>query len=413
MKYIISPPQKPVQDTIYLPSSKSISNRMLIINALEGGRAVLKHLSVSDDTRLLQKALTESGGVKDVGHAGTAMRFLTAYYATRPGEIILTGSERMKQRPMGPLIHALRQLGATIDCMEQEGYPPLKITGGHAKGGKISIEGGMSSQFISALMMVAPALEGGLTLTLTGRVVSESYILMTLALMKMAGVEATYDGQQVRIPEQHYVLKEFTVESDWSAASYWYQVAALLPGTRLFLPHLVEESLQGDACLMDIFGSLGVSTSTEREGVSLYSRPATSAGRLELDFIGAPDLVQTCVATCCGRGIPFMFTGTSTLLVKETDRIAALKTEMGKLGFILESGQDGGFISWDGTRRNRVSDPVIQTYHDHRMAMALAPMAIPLGPIAVEDPEVVTKSYPDYWKDLKKVGFRIKKASQD
>jgi 3-phosphoshikimate 1-carboxyvinyltransferase len=410
MKYVISPPLKPVQDTIYIPSSKSISNRMLIINALSGSKASLHHLSDSDDTRLLQRALSDDSPVRDVGHAGTAMRFLTAYYAVYPGELILTGSERMKQRPIGPLVNALRQLGASIEWMEREGYPPMRITGGLTRGGEIEIEGGISSQFISALMMVAPALEGGMQLTLTGRVVSEAYIHMTLALMQKAGVMAEYDGRVIRIPRKDYHLEAFTVESDWSAASYWYEIVALLQGSKVILPHLYKKSIQGDSGLSGIFSHLGVSTLFKEEGVELQSYPVGDRGPLGIDFLETPDLVQTCVAACCAKGIPFRFTGTSTLLVKETNRIEALKTEMGKLGYILTSGGGGEWIAWDGARSQGVEEPVVLTYHDHRMAMALAPLAITHGQITVDDPGVVTKSYPGYWDDLRKAGFSIQEA---
>ena len=378
---------------------------MLIINALAGKPAVLQHLSDSDDTVLMQRALTEDSVVKDVGHAGTAMRFLTAYFALQPGTVVLTGSERMKQRPLTPLIGALVRLGTGIECLEKEGYPPVKITGGITRGGEIEIDGGISSQFISALMMVAPRLGGGLKLMLTGKVVSETYIHMTIALMREAGVTVEYDGRRIVIPEQDYRLDDYTVEADWSAASYWYQITALLPGSVVVLPDLYENSIQGDAILEKIFKGLGVSTRFIRGNIELLSRQVTGPDRLDIDFLGSPDLVQTCAVTCCARGIPFRFTGTSTLLVKETDRIAALKDELGRLGYVLHSAKDGAWIAWDGSRRAPETHPVIRTYHDHRMAMAFAPMAIPHGPITIEDPDVVTKSYPGYWNDLKKAGF--------
>lgn len=410
MKYVISPPEKAVQDTIYLPSSKSISNRILVINALSGNRARLSHISDSDDTRLMQQALASDSTIKDVGHAGTAMRFLTAYFSVQPGSVIMTGSERMKQRPMLPLIQAIRKLGAGIECLEKEGYPPMKITGGEARGGEIEIEGGISSQFISALIMIAPGLEGGLKLTLTGRIVSETYIRMTLALMREAGVEAGFDGRIITIPQGEYKLEGYKIESDWSAASYWYQVAALLPGSEVNLPLLQQGSIQGDACLADFFYPLGVTTEFREGGIELRSSPPISREFVEIDFLGAPDLVQTCAVTCCALDMPFHFTGTSTLMVKETDRIAALKEELGKVGFTIRSGQEGESISWDGSRHAPEKDPVIKTYHDHRMAMAFAPLAIQLGEITIEDPDVVTKSYPEYWNDLKKAGFSIRTA---
>jgi 3-phosphoshikimate 1-carboxyvinyltransferase len=407
MNNVISPPKKPVQDTIYLPSSKSISNRVLIISALEGKSGSLDRLSESDDTRVLQEALDSGPGVKDVGHAGTAMRFLTAYCTLEPGRIILTGSDRMKQRPLYPLIGALRELGAKIECLEKEGYPPVRITGGLIKGGAIDIDGGISSQFISALMMLGPRLKGGLKLSLSGQVVSETYIRMTLALMKDAGVMVSFDGRQITVPEMDYHLGDFTVEADWSSASYWYQIAALLPGSILKLPHLQKGSVQGDSVLAGIFSHLGVTTRFGDDGIELRSAKGHATRRLDCDFIGSPDLVQTCAVTCCALHIPFRFTGTSTLLIKETDRIAALQSELGKLGYILSSGPRGEWISWDGSLKTPLARPVIQTYHDHRMAMAFAPLSIATGRIAINDPDVVTKSYPGYWSDLEKAGFGI------
>ena len=380
---------------------------MLIINALSGAKTRLNNLSESDDTAVLKHALNEKAGVMDVGHAGTAMRFLTAYLATTSGEVLLTGSQRMKERPIGPLVDALRQLGAKIEYEETEGCPPLKISGGSIRGGALNIEAGISSQFISALMMIGPVLEGGLEITLKGEVVSSTYIGMTLALMNQCGASATFDGRQILVPPGSYGMKEFTVESDWSGASYWYQVAAMLPGSGIELPHLTDNSLQGDAALTFLFEPLGVRSNFRVGGVFLDSEQKSQQTKMEYDFTGCPDLVQTCVVTLCSMGVPFLFTGTRTLRVKETDRIMALETELKKVGFILDSDREGAWIRWDGKRCEPESDPVIKTYHDHRMAMSFAPLAIALGSITIDDPEVVTKSYPGYWKDLEKAGFRI------
>ncbi len=380
---------------------------MLIIRSLAGSHAKLDNLSESDDTNVLRKALEAKSTIKDVGHAGTAMRFLTALLSTRPEEVVLTGSDRMKQRPIGPLVTALRQLGAQIEYMEKEGCPPLKISGENITGGNIDIEGGISSQFISALMMVGPLLEGGLRMNLTGSVVSSTYIMMTMNLMKQCGVGVSFDGRQIIVPRQPYSVDRFMVESDWSGASYWYQVAALLPGSGIALPKLAEESLQGDVVLVHLFELLGVESRFSEDGVTLYSDNIEIPGKVEYDFTGCPDLVQTCAVTLCALGVPFLFAGTQTLLVKETDRIAALRTELQKVGFVLDSDNSGEWISWDGTSCDPLKDPVIHTYHDHRMAMAFAPLAIPFGSIIIEDPMVVTKSYPGYWTDLEKAGFGI------
>jgi len=407
MKNVISAPLNAVLGTIHIPSSKSISNRMLIIRALAGSSVPLQNISESDDTVVLSKALDNHEAVKDVGHAGTAMRFLAAYLTTQPGEVILTGSQRMKQRPIGPLVDALKQVGARIKYMENEGCPPLRISGGALTGGSLEIEAGISSQFISALMMIGPVLEGGLTIELKGRVVSASYIEMTLALMNQCGAGASFDGKRITVPQGTYTVEDFRVESDWSGASYWFQVAALLPGSEITLPYLGGNSLQGDAALIQIFDALGVHSTFIEEGLLLRSRKITLPEYFEYDFTACPDLAQTLAVTLCALGVPYRFIGTITLRVKETDRIAALQTELKRVGFLLTADPKGEWLEWDGARCDPQSDTVIETYHDHRMAMAFAPLAIPLGQVVIEDPEVVSKSYPGYWEDLEKAGFRI------
>jgi 3-phosphoshikimate 1-carboxyvinyltransferase len=410
MKNIISAPLKAVKDTIFLPSSKSISNRMLIIRALAHSGAPLYNLSKSDDTVVLRKALDTESDIKDIGHAGTAMRFLTAYLSAQPGRRILTGSPRMKQRPVGPLVDALKQLGAQIEYLETRGCPPLRITGGEMAGGLIEIEAGISSQFISALMMIGPVLKGGLTILLKGPVVSATYIEMTLSLMNRCGSGARFDGKRIIVPQGTYSLDDFRVESDWSSASYWYQVAAMLPGSEILLPGLTRESLQGDSVLVELFASLGVNSNFDDQGLLICSSKVKAPEHSVYDFTSCPDLVQTFAVTCCSLGIPFRFTGTRTLRVKETDRIAALGNELRKVGFVLMDDPDGEWMAWDGTLCKAEQDPLFATYHDHRMAMAFAPLAIKLGMAQIDDPGVVSKSYPGYWKDLEKAGFGITPA---
>ena len=380
---------------------------MLIMDALAPGKCEIENLSRSDDTRLLQMALAGRSRVRDIGHAGTAMRFLTAYFAIQDDKVVLTGSDRMKERPMGPLVKALKELGASVHYMEKEGFPPLEIEGGLKKGGHITLDGGISSQFISALMMIGPVLRGGLKITLTGDVVSSTYIHMTLSLMTRGGIEAAFDGREVMVREGRYHFGRFRVESDWSGASYWYQVAALCPGSVIRLPDLERDSLQGDAILVSLYNSLGVETRFAEDAVILHSGKPFTVDHFTADFAGFPDLVQTCAATLCAMGIPFSFSGTRTLKVKETDRITALQSELGKLGFRIEADMHGNRISWDGTRCQPEEGAVIETYHDHRMAMAFAPLAIPLGRVTVNDPGVVTKSYPGFWTDLEKAGFTV------
>jgi 3-phosphoshikimate 1-carboxyvinyltransferase len=410
MKNVISAPQDEVRGAIRIPSSKSISNRMLIIRSLAGSGTPLRNLSESDDTMVLSEALEKEGDVIDVGHAGTSMRFLAAYLCTRPGEFILTGSQRMKQRPIGPLVDALKQAGAHIEYLENEGYPPLRIRGGAMRGGDIEIDAGISSQFISAMMMIGPVLEGGLSIRLRGDVVSSTYIEMTLSLMNNCGAGASFDGSRIKVPQGPYALKDFMVESDWSGASYWFQVAALLPGSEIFLPRLAYLSLQGDSALVRIFEALGVQSGFNEEGLMIRSRETDLPGRFEYDFKACPDLVQTLAVSLCALGVPFRFSGTITLRVKETDRIAALLTELKRVGFVLRADSGGQWLEWDGSRCEPESDPLIKTYHDHRMAMAFAPLAIKLGKIAIADPGVVSKSYPGFWSDLEKAGFGITRA---
>jgi len=378
---------------------------MLIIRALAGSVADLHNLSDSDDTRVLEKALEENSLVKDVGHAGTSLRFLTAYLSTQAGEFELTGSDRMKQRPVGPLVDALKQLGAHIEYLENKACPPLKIVGGGLRGGTIEIDAGISSQFISSLMMIGPGIAGGLHIRLRGEVVSATYIKMTLALMNRSGAQARFEGNEIFIPETMYSVDEFEVESDWSGASYWFQIAALFPGSEILLPNLSRESLQGDSILTELFSSLGVISHFSKLGLLIRSSKVELPKRFDYDFTLCPDLVQTCAVTLCALGIPFRFTGTRTLRVKETDRIAALGSELNKVGFLLQDDPAGEWLAWDGTRCEPEKNPHIATYHDHRMAMAFAPLAISMGSIAIEDPGVVSKSYPGFWNDLEKAGF--------
>jgi len=378
---------------------------MLIIGSLAGSVTSLENLSESDDTQVLSHALEEEGDIIDIGHAGTSMRFLTAYLSTQSRQLTLTGSQRMKQRPIGPLVDALKQVGAHIEYLEKEACPPLRIHGGAIRGGSIEIDAGISSQFISALMMIGPVLEGGLTLELKGDVVSATYIEMTLSLMNKCGAGASFDGRSIRIPQGDYTLEKFRVESDWSGASYWFQVAALLPGSEIYLHNLSPDSLQGDSALVRIFSTLGVHSTFDTDGLWLKTPKTDLPDRFEYDFTGCPDLVQTLAVSLCALNIPFRFTGTTTLRVKETDRIAALQSELKRVGYVLSSDSRGEWLEWNGKRCDPETDPVIQTYHDHRMAMAFAPLAISLGKIAIEDPGVVSKSYPGYWKDLEKAGF--------
>lgn len=401
---------KYVKGKVILPSSKSISNRVLVINALSGNRGMLpENVSDCDDTRVMIKWLDGCDETVDVGAAGTAMRFSTALLAVSEGYRVITGSERMKQRPIALLVDALRGLGAEIEYVGNEGYPPLRIKGNPTmKGGCVSLSGGVSSQYISALLMIAPMMEEGLTLTLTGDVVSRPYIDMTIGLMRDFGAKVMWmDDNVVRVEPRVYSKRDFFVESDWSACSYWYEMVALGDGDVL-LPGLFKDSFQGDSRVAELFSMLGVATEyVEGEGmgacVHIY-RTGDVCGRLDLDLVEQPDLAQTLVVCCCMMGVPFRFTGLQSLKIKETDRINALRTEMRKLGYVVGEENDS-VLYWDGERCEADTEPVIDTYDDHRMAMAFAPCALKLGEIRINDPHVVSKSYPGYWEDLRSVGF--------
>jgi 3-phosphoshikimate 1-carboxyvinyltransferase len=387
--YTVYPPLN-LRVSVQLPASKSISNRVLILNALSKSPYPVENLSESDDTRVLFQALTSGATNLDIGAAGTSMRFLTAYLSQLPGEYTLTGTERMKNRPIRILVEALRQLGAEIEYMEKESYPPLHIKGKKLDGGNIRLDGSVSSQYISALMMIAPYLTNGLTLHLEGDIISQPYIRMTIRLMELFGVGTQWDGQTIRIEPQACLPVPFRVESDWSAASYWYEIRALFPGDSFVeLLGLEENSPQGDAKV-----------------AGLFERLSTVAGRFDYHFVNEPDLAQTFVVTCCLLDIPFRFTGLQSLRIKETDRIFALQTEMKKLGYLIRSESDDT-LEWKGEKCLPDDDPVIATYDDHRMAMAFAPVCLRTGKIRISNPDVVSKSYPRYWQDLMKAGFKI------
>ncbi|WP_455638303.1 3-phosphoshikimate 1-carboxyvinyltransferase [Parabacteroides sp.] len=407
MKYLVTAPDDHIRASIQLPASKSISNRALILNALSYSPYPIQNIAQCDDTDVMVKALNSNSCDFDIKAAGTAMRFLTAFLSKIVGEWTITGTERMKNRPIKLLVDALNSLGARIEYIEKEGYPPLRIFGSALQGGEISLAGGVSSQYISALLMIAPLMENGLTLHLEGNIISRPYINLTLQLMEQFGVKATWKGQTIRILPQEYQPIRFTVESDWSAASYWYSMMALSKNADIELLGLFKNSLQGDAAGAKLFAQLGVGTVFTNRGVQLKHN-GNVAKKLIYDFVNEPDLAQTFVVTCVLLNIPFRFTGLQSLKIKETDRIEALKTELRKLGYLLTDSNDS-ILEWNGERCEPDTDPVIATYEDHRMAMAFAPAALvlPQG-IQIADPGVVTKSYPGYWDDLQKAGFTVK-----
>ena len=409
MIYQVSTDIKEINGTINLPASKSISNRALIINALSYSPYPIQNLSDSDDTKVLTAALFSNSNKFDIGHAGTAMRFLTAFLAKIVGEWEITGSERMQQRPIAILVDALIQLGAQIDYLGNEGCPPLKILGSHLKGQTIELDGSVSSQYISALLLIAPTIENGLTLKLKGNITSRSYIKLTLELMAKFGIQYRWDENEIYVPEQKYFALDFTCEADWSGASYWYQIMALVDKGEILLENLLLDSLQGDVNIASWFEQFGVTSIQKTEGVLLTKSKNRQPDKLVLDFIENPDVAQTMACLCVAKNIPFHFSGLKTLKIKETDRIAALQNELAKFGIrIIEP--EHGELAWDGSvdMEQQEENPIIRTYHDHRMALAFAPMALAGYNMQIDDPMVVTKSYPGFWEDLKQVGFSIK-----
>lgn len=394
---------------ITLPASKSISNRALILNALaaqsqdvgeEGMNPQLVNLSDCDDTRVMVEALDGLPPHIDIGAAGTAMRFLTALLATTPGERLITGSERMRQRPIRLLVDALRQLGAAVRYMGEEGYPPLLIQGRQLEGGKLEMAGHVSSQYISALLMIAPTLTNGLQLRLTGEMISRPYIEMTLGMMRDFGASVSWQGPVIDVAPTGYQRRSYRVESDWSAASYWFEMMALTDDAeaQLVLPGLEEQSRQGDAVVRHIFSSLGVKA-VFRDGNLVLTKGETPVSWLSYDFVNCPDLAQTVVVCCALMGVHFNFTGLQSLKIKETDRIVALQTELRKLGYVVESRNDSELF-WEGERCEPQAHPAIDTYADHRMAMAFAPAALRFPQLIIRNPQVVTKSYPHFWSQV-------------
>ena len=429
MIYTIQPPAS-IHVKIRLPASKSISNRMLILNALSQSAYPIENLSDSDDTKVLANALLsmQSGNTAfDVGAAGTSMRFLTAYLAQSEGLWTITGSDRMKNRPIRILVDSLQTIGGEIEYMEKEGFPPLRIHGRKLAGGTIRLNGGVSSQYLSALMMIAPFTQQGLdNICLEGNIISRPYIDMTARLMQTLNIQVLWDGNRIRIEPQSCQPVPFTVENDWSAASYWYETVALADSSACVeLSGLEQNSLQGDAKVEKLFETIVSSSHSSLDAESPVSschsaldaespeksvlirrllKPAMTQS-MTYDFTNEPDLAQTLVVSCCLLDIPFHFTGLQSLRIKETDRIAALQTELRKLGYAVKTAEAA--MEWSGERCEQEVDPVISTYDDHRMAMAFAPVCLKTGKIRIKDPGVVSKSYPAFWKDWEKAGFRI------
>lgn len=408
-KIYIQKSEQAFDSQLILSGSKSISNRVLLISALSGKTSRIQNISLSDDTKLLQASLANLQASEfDLGHAGTSFRFLTAFFAIQKGTQILTGSQRMKERPIGPLVEALQTIGADIEYLENEGYPPLRI-GPYDKqtSNTVNISAEISSQFISALCMIAPVLEYGLTIELKGKLVSRPYLDMTLNLMQEFGVHHESQSNEIRIPKQDYNVKDFTVESDWSSASYMIALVALIKGARLKLQYLNENSLQGDRKILDLYTKLGVNYSFNSSTLIL-EQSDTDISSLEYDFSDQPDMFQTVAVTCALKGIDFSGKGLDNLVIKETNRIKAVEEQLKKLGLKITTNLSE---EWQYVQTGQVNAGVheFETYNDHRMAMSMSLIASQQS-LTILNPMVVNKSYPEYWKHFSLLGYKLKKA---
>ncbi len=411
MQYAIYAPER-IDTTIKLPASKSISNRALIIHALSGSNLLPENISNCDDTSVIVHALQYMPEIIDIKASGTAMRFLTAYLAATDGHHIITGTDRMQQRPIKILVEALRYLGADITYLSKEGYPPLEIKGRQLDGGHLEIAGDVSSQYISALLMIGPALKNGLELKLNGEIASRPYIDLTLWMMKEFGADAEWsDVDTITVMPRTYQNRSYTIESDWSGASYWYEIMALnSKDAKLRLEGLADGSKQGDSVVKYLFSLLGIKTTFENKKENgtadvILTKHEGAVPRLDYDFINSPDLAQTFVVCCALMEIPFHFTGLASLRIKETDRIDTLQIELKKLGYVIKE-KNSSELVWGGEHCTPTLEP-IDTYEDHRMALSFAPAAYKFPGITINHPQVVTKSYPAFWNDLKSADFSI------
>ncbi|MBT3541973.1 MAG: 3-phosphoshikimate 1-carboxyvinyltransferase [Flavobacteriaceae bacterium] len=400
----IAHPNGHCEGSINITGSKSETNRLLLLQALFNGFE-LKNTSNSDDSKVMQKALQTSSDRIDIHHAGTAMRFLTAYFSHIQGRsVVLTGSSRMQERPIQILVDALRDIGASISYEKEEGFPPLKIHGKKLAGGKVELPADVSSQYISALLLLGPVLEQGLELHLVGKITSIPYINMTLSLLNSLGVSTSFEGQLICVSPMKEIKKDIQiVESDWSSASYFFSMAALSETAEIHLTSFRKESLQGDSVLRSIYDNLNVSSHFEGDTLILKKENKPLPTSLKLDLSKAPDIAQTIAVSCYGLGIGCDLVGLHTLKIKETDRLEALNTELSKLGATIKVTENSLHLSPGINFKENCSIP---TYNDHRMAMAFAPLALKI-PLQIEASDVVSKSYPDFWKDMKKLNFQL------
>ncbi|MFX0557431.1 3-phosphoshikimate 1-carboxyvinyltransferase [Maribacter sp. CXY002] len=404
--YLAGPSNNLLKKSIKITGSKSESNRSLLLSALYNGIQI-ENLSNSDDAQVMEQGLQKTTGTVDIHHAGTAMRFLTGYFATiEGGDVILTGSKRMTERPIKILVDALNTMGADISYVKDEGYPPLKIKGKRISKNKVSLPANISSQYISSLLLIAPSLENGLVLELVGKITSVPYINMTLGLLNEIGIETSFEGNIIKVAAKKTVEpKILVVESDWSSASYFYSLVALADlGSSICLSAYKKDSLQGDSVLSEIYRDFGVETIFGKNEIILNKVSDVKKTVIECDLANAPDIAQTIAVTCFGLGVGCNLIGLHTLKIKETDRLEALYTELSKLGCAI-SVTDKTLTIKPTSNINR--DVAIDTYNDHRMAMAFAPLAMKTQ-LYINDAEVVSKSYPDFWNDIKSLEFQVK-----
>lgn len=404
--HLSGPADRQLQANIKITGSKSESNRSLLLAALYDG-ITIENLSNSDDAQVMRQGLQKTSGTVDIHHAGTAMRFLTGYFAAQEGkEVVLTGSKRMTERPIKILVDALRNLGATISYVNNEGYPPIRITGKSLIKDKVSLPANVSSQYISSLLLIAPSLKNGLELQLIGKITSVPYIKMTLSLLNELGIPNAFKGNTITVGSKTSVLpKTLVVESDWSSASYYYSIVALAAvGSEITLSSYKKNSLQGDSVLAEIYTHFGVTTTFGTHTVTLRKSEQPTKNTVEFDLANAPDIAQTIAVTVFGLGMGCHLTGLHTLKIKETDRLEALHTELSKLGAIISVSDKTLTIEPSSMVKADVS---MDTYNDHRMAMAFAPLALKTA-IYINDAGVVSKSYPDFWEDLKSLQFSVK-----
>jgi 3-phosphoshikimate 1-carboxyvinyltransferase len=404
MNLLLQTSHSDLQASIAVTGSKSETNRLLLLKALFPD-ITLANTSNSDDSEVMQKALKGNEEIVDIHHAGTAMRFLTAFFAVNEGrEVVLTGSQRMTERPIKVLVEALEQLGAKISYEKEAGYPPIRIKGGKITASKVTIAANVSSQYISALLLVAPKLENGIELTLDGEITSIPYIKMTLALLNDLDIKTSFEGNVIKVyPKQEVETKEMVVESDWSSASYFFSLVALADTASITLSSYKESSLQGDSALVEIYKQMGVDSQFENNSLTLTKDINFKPETLNLELNNTPDIAQTIVVSCLGLGIGCHLTGLHTLKIKETDRLEALRIELTKLGASISVTNHS--LTLDAATEINYNVK-IATYNDHRMAMAFAPLALKV-PIIIENAEVVSKSYPDFWEDMKKLDFSV------